>query len=707
MPWPQFLLWLILFVCIALLVAVIGNLWRQRKGASRYRLFNLSPIARDTLIESMSEGVLVIDQHNRLTDFNPAAAHLMQLETDSLGQRIENVFARQPDLMEQFGDTPSVQAEVSLHFETRRILDIRITPLFGRRGRFCGRLVVMRDITARKQVEDSLRQLLLAVEQTPASVVITDLNGVITYVNAKFCELTGYGAGEAIGQKPSLLKSGLTPPGVYEQLWATVLAGEKWRGEFQNRKKNGELYWESADISPVKDAAGRITHFVAVKEDITERKQAEAALRQERVDLERLVNERTDQLQATVYALENEVQERRQVERVLRQTEETLAQRVADQSRKLTALYEVILMGGQSLEMRPLLEQSLEKIATVLGSGAASLHQWEEERHYYRLSAHYGLSPAAQYQVEIFPEGCLPKDGIPLTITDLKGDLPPVLASLAISDFRAYLGAPISLRGQTVGILSVFWPWTVYFPVEDIALFSAMADQLGIIMENVRLRQRMEEALVLQERRRLARDLHDSVTQSLHSLVLAADTAANRFRQGKLERVEASLTQLSDSARQALKEMRLLLYELRLIPLDQVDVIDALQNRLEMVEQRAGIQAELFVQENAGWPREWDGELYAIAIEALNNALKHARAGRISVAFNTAPEALELTITDDGVGFDSSQRTSGGLGMQSMLERAEKLGGTLHIHSPLGKGTSVCVRIPLAILSPTRSKASA
>jgi PAS domain S-box-containing protein len=134
---------------------------------------------------------------------------------------------------------------------------------------------VVRDITARKQMEVKLHQLSTAVEQSPASIVITDTAGDIEYVNPKFVQVTGYLLAEALGKNPRILKSGEKSPEAYRELWETITAGKEWHGEFHNKKKNGELYWESASISPIRDLAGRVTHYVAVKEDITARKQNE------------------------------------------------------------------------------------------------------------------------------------------------------------------------------------------------------------------------------------------------------------------------------------------------------------------------------------------------------------------------------------------------------------------------------------------------
>ena len=134
--------------------------------------------------------------------------------------------------------------------------------------------------------EDERRRLWRAIEHSPASVVVTDLSGTIEYVNPKFCEVTGYTAEEAMGQNPRVLKSGDQPPEFYKELWDTILAGDEWHGELSNKKKSGEVYWEHASISPIRDAQGKITHFVAVKEDITERRRAEKALRERTEELE-------------------------------------------------------------------------------------------------------------------------------------------------------------------------------------------------------------------------------------------------------------------------------------------------------------------------------------------------------------------------------------------------------------------------------------
>lgn len=134
-------------------------------------------------------------------------------------------------------------------------------------------VTVVQDISERKRMEERLRKFSHAIEQSPAQTVITDTQGRIEYVNPKFSEVTGYAADELIGKTPAVIKSGVTPIEVYQELWRTILAGREWQGEVQNRRKNGELYWEYEVISPLKNERGEIVNFIAIKEDITERKE--------------------------------------------------------------------------------------------------------------------------------------------------------------------------------------------------------------------------------------------------------------------------------------------------------------------------------------------------------------------------------------------------------------------------------------------------
>lgn len=134
------------------------------------------------------------------------------------------------------------------------------------------------NITEQKEAEEEVRKLSRSVEQSPTIIIITDLRGSIEYVNPQFTKATGYAAAEVIGKNPRILKSGNTPKETYKKLWSTLKSGKEWFGEFENKKKSGELYWESANIFPLKDESGKTTHYIGMKEDITERKKMEQEL---------------------------------------------------------------------------------------------------------------------------------------------------------------------------------------------------------------------------------------------------------------------------------------------------------------------------------------------------------------------------------------------------------------------------------------------
>ena len=148
----------------------------------------------------------------------------------------------------------------------------------------------IRNILEYKRAHEMLRKLSIAVEQSPASVVITDLDACIEYVNPRFSEVTGYSNAEAIGQNPRILQSGLTGKEIYQELWEKLARGEPWHGELVNKRKNGELYWEETHVAPVKNVNGEVTHYVAVKTDITQRKQAEANLVSSELHLQTVVD---------------------------------------------------------------------------------------------------------------------------------------------------------------------------------------------------------------------------------------------------------------------------------------------------------------------------------------------------------------------------------------------------------------------------------
>jgi len=231
-------------------------------------------------------------------------------------------------------------------------------------------------------------------------------------------------------------------------------------------------------------------------------------------------------------------------------------------------------------------------------------------------------------------------------------------------------------------------------------LAQANANLAAEIME----RQKAEQAAMLEERNRLARELHDSVTQLMYSLNLFAKAGKDAYRLDNPTQGEKYLTRLEDTARQALKELRLLLFELRPPELEQEGLIGALQLRLDAVEGRAGVKTQLLVNNaEAELPHEYEETLYAVAQEALNNTLKHANATLVTIQLWIDSRKIELVITDDGRGFDPQAPSHrGGMGLDTMRERTVSLGGELQIYSLPQQGTSI--QVTLATPEPVKER---
>jgi PAS domain S-box-containing protein len=276
-----------------------------RESEERYRM----------LIETIPYGIQELDITGKIVCFNQAYIDMLGYADNELFGKtfwdLVNPKTAQEEVRNYFYYLLTAQPKPTPYYATvvtrpGNFIDIQIDWNYKRDSQdvIIGFISIITNITQRKYAEEKLRQLSRAVEQSPSVVVITDLRANIEYVNPKFTELTGYQFDEVVGQNPRILKSGYTPREEYRKLWQTINSGGEWRGEFHNRKKNGELYWEFASISPIFNAEGVPTHYLAVKENITERKRIEAKLAEERRNLENTVKERTKELRLYIERVE-------------------------------------------------------------------------------------------------------------------------------------------------------------------------------------------------------------------------------------------------------------------------------------------------------------------------------------------------------------------------------------------------------------------
>ncbi len=240
---------------------------------SLYSTISLNKKEWETTFDAFSDLIFITDAHGKIIRCNHAVLDRLNAPyVKVLGRQLTDVLGEGQQKNSGVVDYPGNESSW-----LGRIYDTTAYPI-KMEGLPDNVVCVMHDITDRKKADEQLRKLSRAVEQSASTIVISDLNGTIEYANKKFVETTGYTLEEAIGQNPRVLKSGHTSPEEYKHLWETITTGREWRGEFHNKKKNGDLYWEAATISPIINERGEATHFLAVKENITERKQALEAL---------------------------------------------------------------------------------------------------------------------------------------------------------------------------------------------------------------------------------------------------------------------------------------------------------------------------------------------------------------------------------------------------------------------------------------------
>jgi PAS domain S-box-containing protein len=255
-----------------------------------------------TLFELSQDGFVLVDSQGRFLDANSAYCRMTGYSLPEL-REMGDVYAITPEswhdwqrreiwdkLLLKTGDTGVYRKEYR-HKDGRVFpVEIRDFAVFDEDGSVRCVWGIVRDVSERMRTEARISTLLQMVEQSPACIVMTDTEGRIEYVNPKFTQLSGYTFAEVKGQNPRFLGSGKKTPDDYQELWDTISSGRQWRGEFRNRRKDGSLYWESALIAPILDHQGKITHYVAIKEDITQRREAEEELRKREINFKRIVD---------------------------------------------------------------------------------------------------------------------------------------------------------------------------------------------------------------------------------------------------------------------------------------------------------------------------------------------------------------------------------------------------------------------------------
>jgi PAS domain S-box-containing protein len=668
------------------------------------------------LVEHLPLGVFALDSEGGILEANPALLAILGISSGKAARDV-NLLSFPPsveagiaeDLQRCTESGEAVVADRPYVSEQGKSAYLRLRLLPCTEGRHGSITVqgIVEDISDHVLTEELLREyqrrfedanvqlakFSYAIEQSANIVVITDLKGIIEYVNPKFTEVTGYAVSEAVGQNPRILKSGRQNDAFYKDLWETIISGEQWHGEFQNKRKDGTLYWEQASIAPVSDPSGRMSHFIAIKEDITDRKRAEEALHHTMQRLEIL-----HEIDQSVLAA---------------QLPETVALAAIHRIRRLIPCQRVMVLArGESGETTLL--------AAASGGESGSVTDLDV------------------YQ-EIFEERPL-GTGLVQGCEDL-GELAsktPLQEALFEKDMRSYIAVPLFIQSELVGTLILESKEADAFLPDHIDIAMEVAASLAVTIRQARLYERAQQEIA---ERVLAEEILRQHTGELEArnaeLDAFAHTVAHDLKNpassvvGYADVLRRNYESLPEDVREEFldvitrnsRKMASIIDELLLLssvrgvgkvemhPLEMGRIVAEARGRLlHLIEEH---QAEIELPHS--WPVAMGYGPWVEAIWAnyISNALKYGgRPPRVVLGSTTHADGwIRFWVRDNGPGLSSEEqarlftpferlhqvRAQGhGLGLSIVQRIADKLGGKVGVESAgvAGEGCEFYFALP-------------
>lgn len=613
-----------------------------------------------------------------LIEANRAALEAANLDpNDVLGKRFEETYwwAYSPDVQQQLRDSincglagkPSrYDVLIRLGEDHYTPIDFMIAPMVDDEGHVTHLIPSAIDISQRKQAEAERERLLTEIEQERDR-----LRALLESMTDEvwFCDLQGniYPANTAAYQGVGISIDRVElPSNNWSELLQIYDKPRGWRRSDENspmqrslkgetlkdleetirRMDSGELRHRQFSSAPIKTRSGEIIGSVAVARDITERKQIELREREQRILAEAL-RDTANTLNSTLKLTEV-------LDRILQNIEKVVPHDAA----------EIMMLDG-----------STAHIARSRGYIPPG-----DENLLHTLSFDLQTTLTIQQMYE---------SGQPIIIPDVH-QYPGWIIIPQAAWVRSFIGAPIRVQDTILGFLNLTSAQPGFFTPIHAERLQAFAVQAAIAIQNARLYEQAQEWAVIEERQRLARDLHDAVSQTLFSISIMAESLSRQLQRHP-ERVAGQLEQITLLTRGALAEMRTLLLELRPTSLVEVELNELIRQLSEAIRSRKRIK--IVLRENTSYdpPPEVKLNLYRIAQEALNNIVKHSQATVVNVHLNSSANRVELTIHDNGRGFDPGDILSTSLGLGIMRERAQEVGAQLTIQTISGQGTQVRV----------------
>lgn len=605
---------------------------------SKTRKFDHTAIRDEIEHDDQTEGVLFLDSNRVILQADASACQILSIKiNDLIGQKF--------DLVNH--NSNYVEIDISKPDGTVAIVGVKYMSMNWQKQHFT--LAILRDISQQIEAKNSYlandERLKLAIETTELGLWEYDQIENSTSVNTYYASMLGYKVEEF-------------DPGLWVQLvhpvdlenvwneWKKHLDGEipSYEAEYRIRTKSGNWKWIRARAkTKTYGKDGKPIFVIGTHQDITGEKEAR---------------------------------------------------------RGLELLYEMVEIANEFISLADKMARMSRVIHEKTSMPILMIHMLSDDQSGFSLIAQRGISEHFDKSAFLFATdddiiGYLLQNKKPLFCE--KSIKEEYLFPVRNLNDRISEGIffPIFVDTELMGVLSVFWDHDQIITNFEIDMLQVAAKQLGIVIERDNLLRLKEHAVLIEERQRLARELHDSLAQSLYSLALSADGGRDYAKLGDLERTEQIFKQIGATLQQTLKEMRLLVYELRPMTLEQEGLLGALQKRIEMVEKRANIKTKLNMNISTQLPENMEIELHGIVQEALNNVIKHSGANNVEVNIAQKQDNIVLEIIDNGQGFNvKNVEAILGIGIPSIRERANRLGGEVTFKSEVGKGTQVRVCVP-------------
>ncbi|HEY3342392.1 MAG TPA: PAS domain S-box protein [Anaerolineae bacterium] len=514
---------------------------------------------------------------------------------------------------------------------------------------------LQQDLSARaiREREEQYRSIF---ENTTDGMLIIDIQGRLVEANPASCAMHGYTHDEFIKLSPrSIIQQDYWK--IFDDYMSKVYSGQEFSAQVMNVRKDGSTFY--VEVRGAAITYGGKPHVLGVVRDITERMQAY----------------------------------------------QVLEQRVTERTRELTALLEVSHNVASTLELQPLLSLILDQLKSVLDYSGASIFIREGDK---VVNVEYrGPVPVE----EVMKVNIARRSGVqevlqrhvPVIIDDVHADTPIArdfmdsggeYMQTSFNYIRSWMGVPLMSKEWVIGVLCLDHDRPNYYTPQHARLALAIANQAAIAIENARLYEQAQQLAVLEERQRLARELHDSVSQALYGIALGARTASTLLARDPAK-VSEPLNYVLGLAEAGLAEMRALIFELRPESLETEGLVAALSKQAAALHARNKTVVNTDFCDEPNLPFDVKEAFYRVSQEAMNNTMKHARATQVDLSLTCANGFLTLTISDNGSGFDPDVTYPGHLGLKSMRERIARFGGTLKITSIPGQGT--CVQAQVAM----------